>query len=461
MNESSEVITPVTSSTDTRDGTFWVATNSSVRSPGHLGLAKQASPSITVSPSLYGFPGVVEMQVANDGSAASASESTDSGVVTIHGELEGGIPVTLLEALSTNWSGGLTRERQEQRFEGIFTVVGAHLDNVDHQFRGLRVRLQTLTRAADTASPPVQLGNGGRLAWEDFAGEPQLVLTDLPPAGLHILGRTYLQPLVSLLQLATARPVGVMEFAVQEHLHAPWWPVHSPSQHGADLTLSSKPLLPLTDLSPAAIGAWLDRVETLGPLPAVVVSAITTSLPLETQVLILGTTSEGLHRRLFPDAQRFSRDLAVEIREAAAKAAKEIDESAADAVKGFLSHMDEPGYGQRLDQLAADAETLVPGITGRAKRWKKLVYEARNDFAHQTNLGWLEDGDVDRYLTVAFSLRWVLRALLLGQVGLDPALLRRRFAEHQEYRFFLGNAHEWRPDVYPDANLDKLWESVT
>ncbi|MBE1587858.1 HEPN domain-containing protein [Nonomuraea angiospora] len=465
MNEFSEVITPVTSSTDACGssiaGTFWRATDPSVRSPGHLELAKQASPSLTVSPSLYGVPGIVTIQVAGDGSVAAKSESTDPGIVVIHGELEDDIPITLLEARSMKWAGGLTREKQKQRFEGIFAVVGAHLDNVNHHFEGLRVRLQTLTRAADTASAPVQLGNGGQLFWEDFSGEPQLVLTNLPPVGMHILERTYLQPLVTLLQLATARPVTVMEFAVQEHSQAPWWPVHSPSQHGDDLALPSQPLLPLTDLSPAVIGAWLDRVETLGPLPAGVASVLTASLPLETQVLILSTVSEGLHRRLFPDAQRFSPELAAQIREAAAEAVKKVDKSAAEAVKGFLGHMHEPGYGQRLNQLALDAEALVPGVTGRSNKWKTLVYGARNDFAHQINPGWLEDGDVDRYLTVALSLRWVLRALLLGQAGLHPDLLRRRFAESQEYGFFLRNVHEWRPDVYPDAHPSKLRESVT
>jgi hypothetical protein len=60
----------------------------------------------------------------------------------------------------------------------------------------------------------------------------------------------------------------------------------------------------------------------------------------------------------------------------------------------------------------------------------------------------MEEDDLDRVLTTAQSLRWVLRLLLLDQAGVDAELLGHRFAHHQRYQFFLTNAAQWRPSVY-------------
>jgi hypothetical protein len=277
------------------------------------------------------------------------------------------------------------------------------------------------------------------------------VLTDLPPASLRVLEHSYLQPLISLLQLATAQPVGLMEYAVRDGAEGPWLPVHSRSQRAGDLKLSGRTLLTPRDLPIGVIKAWLDRVETLGPLPAGVASVVTMPPALETQILMLTTISEGLHRRVFPESKGFPSEIADEIRAAATRAARDVNKAAADIINGHLAHLDEPSYGRRLKELAADAEDIVPGITGKPNQWKKLIYGARNDFAHHASTGWMEESDIDRYVTAALSLRWVLRAILLDQAGINRTLLRERFAHHQEYILFLEQARNWQPAVYPGA----------
>lgn len=111
-------------------------------------------------------------------------------------------------------------------------------------------------------------------------------------------------------------------------------------------------------------------------------------------------------------------------------------------------HVHEVGFGQRLDELAKRGEDLVPGIVGKRNRWKALVYGTRNRYAHQTSVAWLEDDDIDALLTVAHSLRWLLRALLLTEAGVAAELLGERFATHQPYRQFLSNAESWQPKVF-------------
>jgi hypothetical protein len=82
----------------------------------------------------------------------------------------------------------------------------------------------------------------------------------------------------------------------------------------------------------------------------------------------------------------------------------------------------------RLEELGTRAEELAPGIVGKGNRWKSLVYDIRNRYAHHTSADWMDDDDLDRVLTAARSLRWLLRVLLLEQAGLSPEFLAYRFA---------------------------------
>jgi hypothetical protein len=146
---------------------------------------------------------------------------------------------------------------------------------------------------------------------------------------------------------------------------------------------------------------------------------------------------------------RFTRERGKTIQSVATAAVRELDDEGAEAVKSYLEHVYEVGYGTRLRDLADCAERLVPGITGNTSRWKNLVYATRNKYAHQSSAECLDEAELDRVLTVAQSLRWVLRLLLLEQAGLDPGLLAQRFGDSQKYGFFLSYAAEWQPRTYP------------
>jgi hypothetical protein len=165
-------------------------------------------------------------------------------------------------------------------------------------------------------------------------------------------------------------------------------------------------------------------------------------------VLELTTVAEGLHRRLRPDDVRFSETEAADIRRAAVEAAARITSRAREPVEGLLRYLHEPGYRRRLNDLAQMAEPLAPGVSGHTARWKEIVFAARNEYAHRVDHGWLNDDDIDRYITVAFSLRWLLRALLLGQAAIPSERLASRFMSHEPYQLFLEQAKQWQPKVY-------------
>jgi hypothetical protein len=118
----------------------------------------------------------------------------------------------------------------------------------------------------------------------------------------------------------------------------------------------------------AHLATWLDRANVLGPLPAGIASIWETNMAVDTQVLVLTTTAEGLHRALHPEALRFTHEQSKTIQTAAVEAVREINADAADAVRGYLAHVYEVGYGTRLRDLAIRAEELVAGITGNPTR---------------------------------------------------------------------------------------------
>lgn len=422
-------------------GTFWLATSPKDANGGRLVVAGNGSAKVALTPALYPGFELETVTVDPDGTTMSQPVFTpDRGPQTLHGWVDSGegkeLPVSLLQAHATNWSG------ETQTFQPLWTLVGAHVTN-DSAFNGIRVRLPGIASNPDSAS----LGNGGTVRTADGWIE----ITKLPNSTYSELGRTVVRPLCTLLTLASGTPV--RPFALQVSAGASgWWPVHARSGH-VEGALGQPPIRPLvepSDLNLTVVATWLDRATSLGPLPGAFASVLEVHLSVEAQALILTTVSEGLHRVLFPDTRRFSVEHAEIVRNAAVEAVRRVDDnkSTADAVSGFLSHVYEVSYAKRLQELARRAEKLVPGVTGNTGRWKTLVYDTRNKYAHQTSADWMEEEDLDRVLTTAQSLRWVLRLLLLDQAGLSSELLRRRFRSNQPYQFFLTNAAQWCPTVY-------------
>jgi len=426
-------------------GKFWIATDPGDKRQGTLGLTRRGDSQLIVSPEFYsGF--VRTTAVAPDGSTMGTIESAkDRGPQTLHGHLTlsrpgESAPVSILEARSTNWTGG------DQTFRPIWSLVGGHIEP-QHPFRGVRLRIP---RYGPRPQDSVRLENEGTIRIDEEGGWIEVV--DLPPRNYREISRTIIRPICTLLVLATGVRMRPSEIELSPEPET-WWPVYTGSL-SEDNPAVGNALIPPHDISVAVLAAWLDRVPVLGPLPAGVASLLEVELAIETQVLMMTTLAEGIHRALRPEARRFELERGKTIREVATEAVRKIDPEAAGTVQSLLKYVDEMGYGARLKELASRAEELVPGITGNPRLWKKLVYETRNKFAHQHSVEWMEEAGVDRVLTVAFSLSWVLRLLLLDQAGFVPGLIADRFRNSQSYGFFLTDAAEWRPDIYSSASDD-------
>lgn len=422
-------------------GTFWLAASPEHVTGGYLEVAGNGRSRVAVTPAFYpGFELEIDSVDPNGTTISHPVFTPDRGPQTLHGWVDssGGapVPVSLLQAHATNWS------EKTQTFKPLWTLVGAHIGR-DSAFPGIRVRLPGI---GATNFDELSLSGGGTVRGADGWFE----INGLPDGTYYELGRTIVRPLCTLLTLASGRPVRPLAIQVSDGASG-WWPVHALSGHIEQAPVQPvQPLIEPSDLTLPVVATWLDRAPSLGPLPGAFASVLETDLSVEAQALILTTVAEGLHRMLYPNTRRFSVEHAEIVRRAAVEAVRRVDEdeSTADAVNGFLSHVYEVSYAKRLQELASRAEELVPGITGNTARWKALVYGIRNKYAHQTSADWMEEKDLDRVLTTAQSLRWVLRLLLLDQASLNSELLGHRFRDHQPYQFFIANAAQWRPTVY-------------
>jgi hypothetical protein len=437
------------------DGRFWIADAVGLRRSGVLRLENGEPPNLVVHGALTPMMRRVDVSGTGDDAIAVYEPAEDYTPRTIFGTLRDGTQVTLLQAQSRGHKGGFKPDDQVEELAAIHAVLGAHLTGRDHQLSGFRVRIQGAGRMLSRTShpswqKPTTLKEGGSIRLSD-EGNAWLTLEHLPPRSIRGLDRQYLRPLCTLISLAIGRKVGLLELQVQQGVSMAWWPVHSAAHQPDDVSVSPSALLAPGDITPTVATTWLDEVERLGPLPPIVASA-SGPITLEAEVLALTTVAEGLHRRLCPNAFRFSEEVGSKVREAASVAAEAVQPGAGKTVRGYLNFVHQVGYGQRLLDLAETVQAFMPDVTGHTSRWKSAVYNTRNDFAHRAHQGWFEDSDYDKYLTVALSLRWLLRGVLLARAGFSTDLLATRFRAHQEYQLFLNQAKEWQPNIYATTN---------
>jgi hypothetical protein len=453
-------------------GFFWVQGSTENRARGALSVGPRMAPTVEVTGELTSMWEVTEVRENPDGTKANISHLRDhetfTGPLMVHGVDDSGLPLTLVDAVTTGRNGATFGEVENpfHRLSGNLAVTGGHLTSRDHEFNGIRIRLQnfddwaSLLRSPDWATP-VSLESDGRVVFEEIAGKVWLVVSEIAPMALRDLDRLFIQPTINLFTLAVYAPRGLLMHSVQDATTQHWWDVHTSSQmpeEGSQVA-SKQSLLHPVDLKLSNVAEWLSHVKTFGPLPTPIADLIgLPTISIESQVLQVTTAAEGLHRARFPEDKRIEDDtIADAIRITASVAVKELHPMASDYVAGLLGFVAEPGYNARLKRLAEEVSLAVPGVTGqRPNKWRTMVTDARNDFAHRLMLGnFFEDDHLDDYFTVATSLQWLLTGFLLLQAGIDPSLLRTRFIEFSEYQIFLKYAQLWKPTVYGNPNQGK------
>ena len=461
---------------DVLAGRFWRA-DSDHGVPGRLTFAEGISPRLELDEPLIPFFREVERE-QSDGTQPRVYAETPLGSesLLVHGALDDGTPVTLLDATeSKRRVGGESR----QWLGAHLALIGGHVSGRDEPYTRIRLQVRHLADWAAlpgfdpdegrrplashrTGLSPVALQDGGQLDLEEgleaecselgggrIGREAWFRLVDLPPMTADDLDRRFVTPLSSLLTLATGTRCPPVAVEVATGSDQPWLRMrHAGLRLPAEEARSPhRQLLPRPTFGLNRVAAWLDAVEELGPLPPVVAGATKSEATLETELLDLTTVAEGLHQRLFRERRRLSSQQAEAARTAISSAISGLDEEVRRAVEGAIQHLEEPSFPQRLMQLADRVEPAMPGVTGRTNRWKHHVADIRNAFAHRS-YGFLGMKRVGEMVAVLESLRWLLTGLLLLRTGLDPAELAARVQQHEPFVLFRQQACEWLPRVF-------------
>lgn len=179
---------------------------------------------------------------------------------------------------------------------------------------------------------------------------------------------------------------------------------------------------------------WLELAPRVSPVPQILAAAWSGEFTtVESEALTLATVVEMLHRRLYPNARRFSDDQIKQAVEALQDSA--VDEPVKKSLLGALrQYWADKSYPQRLKEIVEPVAEAVPSAVGKIKLWRDAVCAQRVAGAH--GLDEKEAGTAVDILDVHAlnqSLRWVLTFRLLLEAGVTSTQLGEAAARSQRY----------------------------
>ncbi|MFG1621167.1 HEPN domain-containing protein [Kribbella sp. NPDC049227] len=199
---------------------------------------------------------------------------------------------------------------------------------------------------------------------------------------------------------------------------------------------------------------WYLAIDKLTPVAAVVVKAITDStLDVETRTFLLAASLEAIHRELHNELRMTAKE-AQAIRRAAVAG---VPDEAKDVVRMLLLGMEKLTFDERLQLSLGRLEPLTDDLAGSEviepeggrQRWVQSVKAARNGVAHMKRTS---PEDLRLFASQNYvlyeSLRWVVTALLLSEVGVGVGDITAHFRVQSAYHLFRERAVVYLPEVY-------------
>ncbi len=426
--------------------------------------------------------------------------------------------VTLVEARTRSRRSDLFGSLAEQVIEGRYALLGGLVGSTAHRFDVARVRLHNLDqwvrlpglsvtatedfhelqvdyKAPESVKVAVP-GLDAELEFEASWSFPNPTLSGATitrqtwlvwrvPAGQTVDGilTDVLRPLSALLTLLFHEDCPPFELRVHDPVADRWSSVYGPALGAVTTTAPGVPLLFLEEFGSAALASWFERFPDLSPLPQLIAGAVTApDRTVQNQLLELATAAEGLHRRLHPDQRRYPQQQVDEGsrlltalgadeglgRAVGALVQERLQQDGADVARpdarlspeiatmlgqALTQYFWEPSYPERLAALLQDVNQAAPGVAGQPNRWKHAVVDARNGFAHSLKKDPAED-DIQAWHVLAQSLRWLLTARLLLDVGVVAATLAEAYERYDAYSNFLRSARKVLPWVYEPQSSD-------
>jgi hypothetical protein len=439
---------------ETVEGVFWQIETPDRRAPGCLEFVGTDLPLLVVDRPIFDERSY-SRHVSATGGLTSAHSGDPHDLVadfqprTIHGELTDGVAVSAIDAQGGRRSFGLDFS---QHFRCRCVVMGAQVDS-NQLYAATRFRLEGPSWPLPDGQATTTDGSVLRILPVSELGDTQwFEFEPAQPATLNYFDVRVMNPVITLYALVTDNLVDHRDLQVQRHHGSEWIPVYEGIR---DLERQGNDLLAKTYLTPQRFARWIDFRAASDGLDAAVLDELD-GVAIQTQVLALAAVAEGLHHRLFPDAARAKRVPAVS-REKCRQARKAAQDAAVgalvgdrftdndrdefgQAVKDALSHLNSRALRSRMSDLIAVAEQAAPGITASFRDWPDAVVYARNILAHKGTQSLDEfEAFLELLIALKYSLRWVLRTVLLDHAGIDAPTIQAGYNDSSAYRHHLAN----------------------
>jgi hypothetical protein len=449
------------------DGEFWVPNSPGVKVRGEFTAQAGEHPEATLAARVVDDPRVATSPMGGTtymiGGATSSVEAFLP--ITIQGQLDSGDSVLLVNARNR---GGPGFPFEAPRYQADYAILGdRNASGPDQLFSGMRFRF----------GDPYWLGrlqmgdvstvdhDGSTLSVEAAEDGNWLLYKTATPATLGRLEARVVMACLTLAELALDQDFAARDTQVRIDDGDPWLTVHGPGANTPPKEFEYATLLPRDELTVERFAKWIPLNDTLDGLARVVARPIEGFL--QTQVLVITSLLEGLHRRL-PFAQsKFSTaaNKAVDrIKQAARREAK--DQASREknlppdevhkAVNDALGHFDDVDYFERASDVVKKVRAVLPEIAESigTDDLAKHIKDARIEMAHQTPLDHEEEPLEVRYLrwmVVANATPWLLRGLLLLEVGIEPGPLHFGHMGYSRFLYSVANVNQfvrelgWKP----------------
>lgn len=445
----------------TNSGDFWCADTPERRQPGALTVGVGQHPELALEGAIVDSPCEVPRESAR-GSAVALSAVPERVVesflpTTIHGQLDSGEHVTLLTARNHGGTGTFGTPR----YVAATAVSGAWVSGIKQPYTGVRFQLNaTQVLAHLQAGQTAPAGEDGTLRVEVDAAGTWLVYTCTQSATLRQLQTRAVGGVVVLTQLAIdTNETAARAVQVRIDGEGPWLPILNRSLSAAIDDIDADPLLRYEELTLPRLANWIATNDNLDTLAWPVAKPSQTPLP--EQVIVSTSLMEGLHRRLPFQQTKFLgatkpaikrvRDAAVEA--AAAQAAQEENldpELVAALTTSALGPLGDVSFQDRAAAVVAEVSSAIPEITETLPDIAERIKKARNDFAHHLLYTEakepLEEREL-RWMIVAVSTPWLLRALLLLRAGIEPGTLHTAFVESERFTLHLAEVARMKAEL--------------
>ena len=391
--------------------------------------------------------------------------------ITIHGQLDTRDSVTLIDA---NNHGGAGLAARYIAPEAIF---GAHV-SPDELYSAVRFRLDYLfwLRHLTDGESSVVNDDQSVLCVEASPEGNWLIYEASKPTTLRQLEIRVVASCQGLAQLALYPDEDLVtsETEVRINSDSEWLPVYGPAFRAKPTDVRFDTLLPSTELTAERFATWIELNDGFDGIAFAVARDL--NVAIQAQVEVLTSLVEGFHRRLpyeqdlVPKTTNKQKQALQRVRGAAVEAAANQAETegldrelVSKLVDRALGHIGEKSYLERAEEIIAEVRAVIPEIS-EAVASCPSESEIRDTHSlincRRTRRSPLDER-VNRWIVVSKVTPWLLRALLLLKVGVDPVLLHRKYLEFNRFAFYRANTERrvrelgWDPlPTKPPSNND-------